>query len=196
MQRLVNHVSDAMGSAPAVLVDVSNLREGQLRALAESSHRTRFLFVSTHKTFNYLAATVGEWPALMRVKWLVLRVPGADGRLTRFDGSMFVKTKQTSPVQWRHHAFKKENLCSITRRQGDATRRSSKKHSFCEIDDLLIAQSSLERGSDVLTNDKGLQRLVHSATPVRLHEDMDALMRETRTTVLSYDSGRWRAERP
>ena len=105
-------------------------------------------------------------------RWLVLRVPGRDGRIVRFDGHTFSTTTARSPVQWHRHG----NHCSV-RQRGRA--ESPRAHYYCELDDLVLAKSSLDLGVDVFTNDLGLRRAIVSGRGretrgAPLHEPGDA----------------------
>lgn len=177
MDTLVTRVAEA--NRP-LLVDIANVTRAQLRRLV-SRH---IVFVSTHKTFNYMVHTKRSWPAaLAGARWLVLRVPGTDGRMTRFDGHAFSNTATRSPVQWHRHG----HHCSVRQR---GSRSSPKAHYYCEIDDLVLAKSSLVLGVDVFTNDLGLRRAI-ATQRVGITADMARLMSATRTTLLAFDGDAW-----
>ena len=179
MDTLVKRVAEA---ARPLLVDIANVNRAQLRKLA--SHAQHIVFVSTHKTFNYMVHTERHWPsALAGARWLVLRVPGRDGRIVRFDGHTFSTTTARSPVQWHRHG----NHCSVRQR---GSRSSPKAHYYCEIDDLVIAKSSLDLGVDVFTNDLGLRRAIVTQR-VGVTSDMARLLGATRTTLLAFDGDAW-----
>ena len=188
MDALVEHVASAVNSHPnTALVDVANMSQAQLNVFAEYASSHRIVFVSTDKTFNYITETGHRYwlRALKGAHWLVLCSPGSDGYLKHFDGSTFVNTKrERSPVQWNRHGKK----CSVHQKGKSPSQRH---HYYCEIDDLVLAQSSINMGLEVFTNDRGLQRVIASGT-VRVTMDMSSLMSATRTTLLTFDGRAWR----
>ena len=180
MDALVQRVAE---TRRPLLVDIANVNRAQLRRLAP--HARHMVFVSTHKTFNYMVHTERRWPrALAGARWLVLRVPGTDGRMTRFDGHAFAKTATRSPVQWHRHGH---HHCSV-RQRGRA--ESPRAHYYCELDDLVLAKSSLDLGVDVFTNDLGLRRAIVTQR-VGVTSDMARLLGATRTTLLAFDGDAW-----
>lgn len=183
---------------PDAVVDVSNLTQSQLSRIRSR----RPLLVSTHKSFNYRYETQ-TLPSTLPdgTRWLVLRVPhtrkgNTATHSTRFDGRKFEPRRyHKSPVRLRYHvsSSKKASVCSIESKASETL--TTAEHAWCEMDDLVLAQLSVDYAVPLYTNDRGLGRKVEAwqgdDDSVLLTRHMRELMRHTQLTMLEWRQGQW-----
>lgn len=175
----------------SLIVDISNVTDKQLSYVR---HITPVL-ISTHKSFNYKHQTK-KLPVLPNgTRWVVLTVPHKrdDGHTHKstFDSyaGKFVAKRKVSPVRLSYHSNSK---CSIERSTRHRTKTDTNKaHSWCEIDDLVIAQLCHTFDLPALTNDQGLRKMIERGERPRIPTEMRELMRHTGIRVLRCVDGRW-----
>jgi hypothetical protein len=190
----MNFLRNILPPESTMLVDISNMKDEQLRALENRGH-TLFL-LSTQKSFNYRASQ-GTLPTFLRegTVWAVLTIPfvnmGAtvgmvskfSPRLQRFEHRRLPR-RSTSP-RLRYH---EHSLCSI---RSHTNRSLSKRpvHSACEIDDLALATLRYATDLPLATNDRALKRMRVRPT---LSSEMASLAKATRIVSLVLTKGKWK----
>ena len=153
------------------VVDVANVT-GDLR-------KERVVLVSTKLTLHHKMEHGGVPRVREGTRWIVLDVPTThpSGRTTG---------KKKSPV---HQVFTKrvdgkERTCRVQYKSGAKT---STRHSWCELDDRLIAHFARRHGLGIITNDRRLARDAHLSLP-KAHRD---LLKHTRVFTLTLRGDTW-----
>lgn len=186
---LVDRVLPLVPHDVDLIVDISNMKGGDLRDLARAGFR-RPLYVSTHKTFN--AKTVERFPGT--AYWLVICMPhavGDDTLVGHFNAhkQRFDKSPSKSPTRVRYVQGQKPSKCIIER---DRREMTSAKHAACEIDDLLIRQLALEMNVHVASYDTALFQAVEKRSKVHIDRQMRDLMDNSSVALLQSNTGRWK----
>ena len=136
---LARKIASTIPKRTGVIIDVSNVRDPQLREIDDKDQRP--IFVSTQKAFNFKSSRKNLPFARNGTLWYVIRIPNLrdDGNVytSSFDGKKFQyhTSKKSSP----HIRYHKDSTCSII---DDNNRMLTKKpdHHSCEMDDILIGQ--------------------------------------------------------
>ena len=166
------------------IVDISNLRPQQVARLSG-----KFVLISTHKSYNYLHGTDKLPQVALGTKWIVLCIPHEKEtrtHMSRFNRNSrrFVRRRHTSPVRLQYHPGSK---CSI----GNKRHSTPRAHSWCEVDDLIMAHLSVSFEMDLITNDRELRDFVRHRHPPPINSRMRDLMAHTKVTTLVLTSGGW-----
>jgi hypothetical protein len=184
----------------AVLVDISNVRDDQLRQMERKGKR--LVFISTNKTFNYKESKARMPRAAVGTLWFVLRVPSEreNGKVSEpyYDGHRFKykRSRDGSPHLRYHHkklSRNEQSVCSIS----DARGRSltlEPSHTACEIDDIIILHLSQTTQLEVFSNDKRLMNDVSAGRMPRPDRAMQTLLSVTKVATLVKTRSGWKED--
>lgn len=171
------------------IVDISNITPRQLLDI----HRMYLspLYVSTHKSFNFLVGTGKHESFHKRAMWLVLRVPyDTDGQtnISIFDAKRqtFTRKSSHSPLRIKYKNGLKPSQCSIL----SDLKAFPYDHALCEIDDMIIAFLAAAKRLPVITNDRLLKDIVEGRTHA-WDANLKLLSKHTLSTLLRRQDQKW-----